>query len=86
MLDADFEMRVSEVFVLTERGVVVASGEAVTGELRGGAVVQVWQDDRLLSTSPAHVELHTRAGTVALALTEPGVRVQPGCVIRTAPQ
>jgi hypothetical protein len=71
--------------VLTGRGVVVASGEAVTGELRSGAVVQVWHDNLLLGTSLAHVELHTRPGTVAVALTDLGVRVQPGCVIRTTP-
>lgn len=86
MQGADFEMRVSEVFVLTGRGVVVASGQAVRGELRSGAEVQVWQDNLLLGTSPAHVEFHTRPGTVAVALTDPGIRVQPGCVIRTTQQ
>jgi len=85
MRHPDFEMTVSEVFVLTARAVVVASGKAVAGELRDGVVVQVWQGDQLLGTSAAHPELHARPGMVAVVLTEPGIRVQPGCVITTIP-
>ena len=84
MDDPCFAMRVLEVFALPDRGVVVAAGEVVWGELRSGTVVQVWQDDRLVGTSPAHVEFHTRPGTVAVALTTPDIRVQPGCLITTS--
>jgi hypothetical protein len=76
-----FAMTVRDVFVLTDRVVVIASGEACQGELPSGTTVQVWQGDQLLANSPAYIELHARPGTVAVVLTAPGVRVEPGCRI-----
>lgn len=81
MPELDFAMTVRDVFVLTDRVVVVAAGDHEQGELRSGAIVQVWQGDQLLGTSPAYVELHARLGTVALALTAPDIPVRPGCRI-----
>jgi translation elongation factor EF-Tu-like GTPase len=80
----DFEMIVSDVFVIAGRG-IVASGEAVHGEFRSGNVAQIWHDDKLLSQSVAYVELHARTGTVAIILTDPNVHVGPGYLIKSTP-
>lgn len=83
VMGSDFEMTVSNVFVLAGRGIVVA-GETVRGEFRNGDVAQIWHRDQLLGHSVAFVEMHSRPGTVALILTHPNVQVEPGYIVRGA--
>lgn len=85
MPHGDFSMTVSDIFVLSGRG-VVASGQAGKGEFRSGRTAQIWHGDRLLGTSMAYVEMHVRPGMVALLLTDPTVSVQPGHVITSSPR
>lgn len=70
MQGLDFAMTVSAVFVISGRG-IVAAGEAVRGAFRSGELAQIWHGDRLAGQSVAFVELHARAGTVAVVLTDP---------------
>jgi hypothetical protein len=73
----DFELSVSDVFVLPDRGIVVA-GPAPAGDFRSGSVVQIWHGDQLRGHSTGFVEFHSRPGTVALLLTDTGLGVAPG--------
>ena len=84
MSRSDFEMTVSDVFVISGRG-VVACGEAVCGEFRSGEMAQIWHGDRLLSRSVAFVEMHTRPGTVAIIFTDPSVHIEPDYRVKCSP-
>jgi len=79
----EFELSVSDVFVLPDRGIVVA-GPAPTGEFRSGSRVHIWHGEQLRGQSTGFVEFHSRPGTVALLLTDTGVGVAPGDRITSA--
>jgi translation elongation factor EF-Tu-like GTPase len=81
MLSDDFEMIVSDMFVIAGRG-TVAAGEVVRGAFSNGDIAQIWHHDRLHGHSVAFVEMHVRPGTVALILTNPDAEVRPGDLIR----
>ena len=67
----DFELTITDVFHLTGRGTAVI-GRIESGVLRSGESVEIWDNERLVATAQATVEMITsrRAdpGTIGLLL------------------
>jgi hypothetical protein len=81
MTSGDFEMAVSDVFVIAGHGTVVA-GEAGHGPIRNGDIAQIWRHECLLGRGTAFVEVYVQPGIAALILANPDVDVEPGDLIR----
>lgn len=84
----DFVLTVVDVFNLTGRGVVVM-GPIESGTLHTGDEVEIWEDDHLVMTAIAGVELVCRRppipGEVGLRLGHVDItKLRPGQIVKRA--
>lgn len=78
-----FELVVEEVFPLRERGGVAVVGPApASGVVRSGDAVEIVRGGRVIGEATAYVELHARAGDVALFIPDPAPDVRIGDHVR----
>lgn len=79
-----FELVVEDVFVLRKRGGIAVVGPApASGVVRSGDAVEIVRDGRVIGAATAYVELHARAGHVALFIPDPAPDVRTGDRVRT---
>jgi hypothetical protein len=79
-----FELVVGDVFPLRERGGIAVVGPApASGVVHSGDAVAVVRDGQVIGAATAYVELHARAGDVALFIPDPAPDVRIGDHVRT---